>query len=162
MRAELENPPPIMTVALLVVAVVAVALLGWRAIAVHQELVSARDLAAHSNDLATDSVLGSLSLPSNRPLRFCNPTGTRVQVTALAAAYWAEDGTLRQFNSAEHGWRDWSIEPRQNQTMSADPVWDGSTVFYAAEVKRGDRPVSLLAGTSSDWKGANCVPLGAE
>jgi hypothetical protein len=161
MRGQTDIPPAIAVLAL-VIAAAAVAITALRCVALYSELEKVRSLEAQSKDKAADSLVGALSLPSNRRLRFCNETGSTVQVTTLAAAYWVGDGTLRQFNSAEHGWQNWTIEPKHDEAIQMNPAWDGSTVFYAAEVQRAGHPVSLLAGTSADWKNGGCIAMRAE
>jgi hypothetical protein len=163
MNRQHEFSLPVAT-GLLVVTALAMLMTGWRWWGFRNDLAAAEKAAKSSGDEATQSILNSFSLPVNRPLRICNQTGRELKVMTLAASYWGRDGTLKQFNSAEHAWHVWTINRSEAEKMRFDGIepWEGSAIFYAAEVERAGGGRSLLAGTSDDLKVNACINVTKE
>ena len=151
-------------IGLLVVTALAMLMTGWRWWGLRKDLAAAEKVAESSRDEATQSILSGFSLPVNRPLRICNRTGGELKVMTLAASYWGKDGALKQFNSAEQGWHVWTLNRGEAETMKFDGIepWEGSTIFYAAEVERSGGVLSLLAGTSDGLKASACISVTKE
>jgi len=149
-------------VILAAVAVSAMLATGWRLFGLRQELSESRQAASRNEEQATRSILVRTSLPVNRKLQLCNRTNAEVRVIALAASYWAQDGKLKQFNSAEEEWHEWTLGPGETKTMRFEgergEEWDGSAIFYAAEVQRADGGKSIIAGTSDSLE-SGCVAV---
>jgi hypothetical protein len=155
---------PATAVVSLLIACAAMVMTGWHWYRLSQDLSQAKQSAVASKEDATASLLGTFSLPQNHPLQLCNETKSAVQVTALAATYWAADGTLRQFNSAQLGWHTWQLEPgqKQNMQLAEGDGWDGSTIFFAAEVQHPGGSRTMLVGTSDEWKPGACTAVRME
>jgi hypothetical protein len=149
---------------LLLTAMLAMLVTGARWWGFRKDLVIAEKSAATSKDEATQSILSGFSLPMNRDLRICNHTNGQVKITALAASYWGKDGALKQFNSATQGWHVWTVDGGETKMIrfEGNEPWDGSTIFYAAEVERPGGVRSQLTGTSDNLKDGGCATVTKE
>jgi hypothetical protein len=147
---------------LLLISALALLAIGSRWMNLRDRLTHAEQDAAAAQDLSTRSLLRGFSLPVNKPLHLCNQTGTEVKVVALSAAYWTTDGKVGEFNSAEHDWHQWQLERGQTETMQLENAWDGSAIFYAVEVQKGNGSRTLLTGTPDNSDARGCVTITAD
>jgi len=149
---------------LAVLAVAAMLVSGWRFVSLNAKLSEARQAQSEAESLTSRAIVDRLSLPANRPLQICNHGGEG-KVTALAAFYWTQDGTIEQFNSAKEGWFTWLLPAGKTVPMQwtdgSQRLWDGAAIFYAVEVQRGTQ-TQLIAGTSANLDGGGCAAAGKE
>jgi hypothetical protein len=150
-------------VSLLVIAAAAVAATGWHWLALRNTLKESDRTVAAAESNSTQSLLQGFALPVNQRLSLCNRTQSPVKVVALTAMYWGADGKLVSFNSAEHDWHEWSVEGGDKEDLRLDDAhsWDGSAIFYAAEIQRANKETSLLSGTLNAQNGG-CVAVVTE
>jgi hypothetical protein len=102
-----------------------------------------------------EAVANSLNRPllaANMPLKVCNNSAEPVDVLAVISSFHtAQQAALTTFNSSSGGGHTWHIAPHSTETLHEEEdgqtVWDGSTVFYALEVRSGGRE-SLQAGAA--------------
>ncbi len=112
-----------------------------------------------------EAVANSLNRPSlaaNVPLTVCNNSAEPIDILAVISSFHtAQRAALTTFNSSSGGSHIWHVAPHSTETLRVDEggrtVWDGSTVFYALEVRSGSRD-SLHAGAAkADAQG--CVAV---
>jgi hypothetical protein len=152
-------------VTLLVITAGAVAATGWHWLALRSALKESNRIVAAAESNSTQSLLQGFALPVNQRLSLCNRTQLPVKVVALTAMYWGADGKLVSFNSAEHDWHEWGVESGNKEDLRLDDAhgdgWDGSAIFYAAEIQRANKETSLLSGTLNAQNGG-CVAVVTE
>jgi hypothetical protein len=163
--ANHEGGLPVAVVSLLaLLAVAAMLVSGWRFVSLYSQLGAARQAQSEADAAGSRTVVDRLSLPVNRPLQICNH-GAEGKVTALAAFYWTAEGAVAQFNSAQEGWFNWPLPAGKTApiqwTDGSRRLWDGSAVFYAAEVQRGTQ-TQVVAGTSANLDGGGCAVAGKD
>jgi hypothetical protein len=145
-------------------AVAAMLVSGLRFVTLNATLSEARQAQNEATTLSSRAIVDRLSLPANRPLQICN-RGGEGKVTALASFYWTQDGTIEQFNSAQENWFTWPLPAGKTVPMQwtdgSQRLWDGSSIFYAVEVQRGNA-TQLIAGTSANLDGGGCAAAGKE
>jgi len=156
------SPAVVSLLALLAVAAMLVS--GWRFVSLYTQLGAARQAQSEADAAGSHSIVDRMALPANRPLQICNHGGEG-KVTALAAFYWTPEGAVAQFNSAQEGWFTWPLPAGKTApiqwTDGSRRLWDGSAVFYAAEVQRGAQ-TQVVAGTSANLDGGGCAVAGKE
>lgn len=145
----------------LCLSLAASAALGARWFQLHNEQAEAQSELTKLQNQAALSTLDSVALPPNRALSLCNDSAQDLTVSDVAAVYWDKQGKLANFSSAAEQWHTWRIRAKQpaklDLTSGAAP-WDGSVVFYAADID-GLGKGMLVSGTSDDLKNG-CVHVG--
>lgn len=150
------------SIVVLLVSLAAFAGLGARWFQLHNEQEEAQSELTRLQNQTALATLDSVVLPPNRALSLCNDSAQDLTVSAVAAVYWDKQGKLANFSSAAEQWHTWRLPAKQpaklDLTGGAAP-WDGSVIFYAADIDGLGKGV-LISGTSDDLKNG-CVHVGA-
>lgn len=92
---------------------------------------------------------GRTDILANGSFEICNESSSEVTVSRLAATYVNADGGFETFNSEPYGSRLWQIVPGERKSLTfeqGDVAWDGSVVYYAAELRGPDGQTYPFAG----------------
>jgi len=119
----------------------------------HAAAVTSHETLMDYRTAMTRSALSRPILPENVPLTVCNQGAQPAELLGVVSSF-RDPGTsaMRTFNSSSFGNHSWQLPPHSRQTLRLEQdgatVWDGSTVFFALELRR-DGKDSLQTGDAS-------------